>query len=243
MGRLTHSPIAPILGALRSVPVSAKALHDEPKSIRPFITISREPGAGAVGVSHSFVDAMNADTPEEERWTCWDREIVEKIAADHRLSERVVDGLEERDHSFIANLLSSLSFADTKGNYDEERIYHEVKKMVLAVAESGNVVIVGRGGVFITRGMQGAIHVRLVSPLKQRVEFIARHFNLSEKTAAARIHEVEKNRRAFFKMHWPQYSLDPEMFALTINTAEVDTATIVQMLRALVQQRISQPKR
>ena len=40
---------------------------------------------------------------------------------------------------------------------------------VRALAEVGRVIIVGRGGVFITRDLPGGIHVRLVAPREWRV--------------------------------------------------------------------------
>jgi cytidylate kinase len=239
----TH-PIRPILAAIRSTPTPSKPILESRSEMpRPFITISREPGAGAINVGVSFVESINSDVPDDEKWTCWDREIVDKVAADHHLSARLIDGLEENNHSWMTNFLSSLSFADSGKCYNEDLIYHKVQKTIEALARTGRIVVVGRGGVFITRHLPWGIHIRLVAPLKHRIKFIARSFELPEEAAAARIHELEKNRRVFFNMHWPNHPLDPDLFSLTINTAEVHVPSIVQMLRTLVQDKISQATR
>jgi len=239
---MAHSSFAigPILGTMKSVPIPAKPFGPAaPEPLRPFVTISREPGAGAIGVSHRFIELMNADAPDDQKWTCWDRELVEKVAADHHLKAREIEGLEESDHSWIGNFFKSLSFADSGASPDEDVIYQKVKRTVEALASAGRVVIIGRGGVFITSHIPGGIHIRLVSPFKNRVTFVRQKLGLSERTAIANIREVEKNRRAFFRMHWPIHTLDPESFAMTINTAEVEVESIAQMLRTLVQRTCS----
>src|SRR5581483_249775 len=191
------------------------------------------PGAGAIDVGRAFVDAMNQDALEDQAWTCWERELVEKVAADHHLSTRLIEELEENNHSWISSFFSSLSFTDSVA-HDEDAIYHKVKRTIEALASAGRVVIIGRGGVFITRHLRGGIHLRLVAPFKDRVAFIAEKMHLTERAAGMQIREWERHRRQFFKMHWPHETVDPEHFAVTINTAEVQHEQIVQMLRGLV---------
>jgi len=240
MSLSTTRPIGPILAAVRSVPVPPRHLLALDSPVYPFVTISRQPGAGSTGVGKSLVEAINANVDPDHQWTFWDRELVEKIAADHKLSARLVEGLEDKNHSWIGNFLSSLSFTDSSASKDEDTIYQKVKKNVRALAAAGRVVLVGRGGVFITHDIPGGIHVRLVAPLKNRVAFMAEKLGLSQRAAAIHIRELERNRRKFFKMHWPSKTLAPDTFALTINTAEVQVPSIVQMLLALAQQKIAQ---
>jgi cytidylate kinase len=240
MPRSRVTTVHPIMGAIGSVPIPAKVLIGPvSKPVFPFVTISREPGAGALGVGHKLVEILNAELgDDEQKWTCWDREIVEKVAADHNLSARLVEGLEEKDHSWIGSFLSSLSFTD-ESHVDEDMVYSRVKHTIEALASAGRVVIIGRGGVFITRHLANGIHIRLVAPFEKRVEHMVKLLGLSEKAAAAQIRQIERNRRTFFKMHWPSKSLAPDQFALTINTAEVEIPTIVQGLKNLTDQKVA----
>jgi cytidylate kinase len=244
MARSTTTPIGPILAAVRAVPIPSKPMADSgPPPAKPFVTISREPGAGAVGVGRNFVETINAEVPDEEKWTCWDRELVEKVAADHHLSSRLIEGLEENNHSWMTRFLASLAFADSGHNCDEDTVYQKVKRTIEALATAGRVVIIGRGGVFITHHMPGGIHIRLVAPFEKRVQLMASQLSLSNRSAASHIRELERNRRTFFRMHWPNKSLDADLFALTINTVEVEIRSIVKMLRTLVDQKIAEPVR
>src|SRR5690349_944799 len=139
--------IRPIFAAVRSVPVPPRPFGQEPQDIRPFITISRQPGSGAWTMARDFVEVMNAEAPDAPAWTCWDRELVEKVAADHKLSQRLIDSLQESDHSWLTDFLRSLSFA---GNPDDAAVYHRVASTVTALARAGNVVLVGRGAAMVT---------------------------------------------------------------------------------------------
>jgi cytidylate kinase len=235
-----HDSIRPILGAIRSVPVPAHVSPDAPPGPpAPFITVSRQPGAGAWTMAQQLIEALNTAVPGDQPWTCWDKELVEKIVADTHLSARVVESLEDRGHSWITDFLGSLSVSDDASQADESRVYARVAQTIRALAQTGRVLIVGRGGVFITRKMPGGVHIRLVAPLEKRVEFMAREYNLTFDRAAARIKELERNRQAFYKHYWPSETLAPETFALTVNTAVVDIPTMIQMIAVLVQSKVS----
>ena len=132
-----------------------------------------------------------------------------------------------------------MSFSDNSGQADESKVYARVAKTIQGLAQTGRVVIVGRGGVFITHKMPGGIHVRLIAPFEQRVAFMEREYKLTHDRAAAKVKELEHNRQAFYKRYWPNEALSPETFAVTINTAAVGQATIVDMLTRLVRQSVA----
>lgn len=227
--------IRPILGAIRSIPVPAKGFGQQVISAQPFITISREPGAGGWSLARHLVDALNIAHPNDEHvWTCWDRELVEKVATDLQLSTTLIDSLEDRGHSWLSDFLGSLSLSDSGVRSDEPRIYSRVAATIRALAQTGRVVIVGRGGVFITRKMHGGVHIRLVAPLQARAALFAREFHLAPEQALAKLKDLEHHRSAFYRHYWPGEKLNPEDFTLTINTATVDQATMVEMIATLV---------
>ena len=43
---------------------------------RVFVTVSRQPGAGAISFSHRLAERLNQDGQGD--WSAWDRELVEK---------------------------------------------------------------------------------------------------------------------------------------------------------------------
>jgi hypothetical protein len=74
----------------------------------------------------------------------------------------------------------------------------------------------------MTRDMPGGIHIRLVAPLRHRIENFARCFQISTLEAAARLKEAQRNWTSFLKRFWPIRNLAPETFAATLNTAVLD---------------------
>lgn len=233
----SHMGIRPILAAIRTVPIPPKPTTQPTTPVLPFITISRQPYSGAWTFAQQLVREMNAAGPSDHPWTCWDHELIEKVAADCHLSAQLIEAIENQRHSWISDFLASLTFADSSTTADEAKVYSRVVSAVRSLAANGHVVIVGLGGVFITRQMPGAIHICLVAPFENRLAFFIRQSNVKREDAPSLLHELERNRQAFCKRHWPNESLSPENFALTINTAEVDLATMILTVQSLVRER------
>ena len=228
------SHVGPILGAIRSIPLSPKpAKQPPPPPPVPFITVSRQPGAGAISMATQLLTALNNELPGEEPWTCWDRELVEKVAADLQLSTYVIEHLEDEDRSWLSDLFSSISFSDAPGHADDAKVYHRVAATIRRLAQTGRVVIVGRGGMFVTRQMPGGIHVRLVAPLAHRIQSLSREHHLSQEEASAKIRRIEHNRDAFYRRFWPGEILGPEAFTITLNTSTIPVSSIIAILVTL----------
>jgi hypothetical protein len=226
--------IRPILATIKTVPMPAKYPTEQAPPATPFVTVSRQPGAGAWSFAQEFVAAMNASDPAAPQWTCWDRELVEKVAADHHLSEQLIDSLEESDHSWLNDLFMGFG----SGSYpDEALVYHRVATTMVALAQAGRVVIVGRGAVFVTRKLPGGIHLRLIAPLEHRIRFIENSMGMTRQQAQAWVADAERKRAAFYKRFWPLESLSPESFTLTVNTAVTSSDELIALVRAFVQHR------
>ena len=109
---------------------------------------------------------LNAADPGELPWTVWDNELVERVAVEHQLPAASIESLKDQQPSWLEEALGGLMLGD---HPDELKVYHRVAATTRLLAEMGRVVIVGRGGAFITRNLLGGIHLRLVAPLEFRV--------------------------------------------------------------------------
>lgn len=226
--------IRPIVASLRVTPIKSREHLEPPKRPVPFVTISREPGAGAITLGRVLADRLTRALPAERPWTCWDRDAVEAVTADAETHSQVVDALEASSHSWLNEFLSGLSMAD----HTEAKMFAKTAATIRALAEAGRVVIIGRGGVIITRKMPGGIHVRLVAPLDHRVAHVAEYYQISRTAAAAKVKELEHNQMVFFKRYWPETPVTPEMFTLTINTQQVDQEGAVGLIVSLVERSL-----
>jgi len=205
-----------------------------------FVTINRQAWAGGWSLAQRLVDELNnCERDARQPWTCWDRELVEKVAADHHISHQLIESLEDSGRSWLEEFLASLS--SDKHQAEELKVYRRVAATIRALAEVGRVVIVGRGGSYITRGIPGGTHVRLVAPADHRIRSMARKLGIPPDEAAVRVRQIDQNRLAFYRRYWPNESLSPESFTVTLNAAEIDEQTMVDCLARLIHGRHNAP--
>ena len=107
---------------------------------------------------------------------------------------------------------------------------HRLRDTVRRLAAQGHVVLVGHGAVFMTRDMPGGIHIRLVAPLRQRTENLARSLQVPFSEAAERLKLLQRNWTAYLRRFWPTQNLAPETFAATFNATAVDQTHLVHCI-------------
>jgi cytidylate kinase len=93
-----------------------------------------------------------------------------------------------------------------------------VQQVILALAASGRVVIMGRGAQVLLHGLPWILHVRTVAPRPVRVGRVAEDEALASGEAARRIrrrdHAVARYLRHFYGVDWE----DPLLYHLILNT-------------------------
>lgn len=196
-----------------------------------FVTISRQAGSGGKTLAKELALALTGLEPPDQVWSAWDHELVEKVAADHDIPEPLVDALEDGAHPWFGDFLKSLSSAPHHG---EAKIYRRFALAARTLAAAGRAVIVGRGGVFVTAGIEGGVHVRLVAPLDHRVQRMSDRLQVSLDKAAEHVREVDRNREHFYERHWPDKRVVPETFTITLNTSRLSDGEIVSCLLPLL---------
>jgi hypothetical protein len=184
---------------------------------RPFITISRQAGAGGRPLAARLVDRLNEIDPGDLPWKVWGDELVERVAAEHHLSASRVTALEDEKPSWLEEALAG--FAVSGNNPDEATVFRGMTTAIRALAELGRVVIVGRGAVYHTGDMPGGVHVRLVAPVGFRIAHSARARGVTPDAAGAWVRDTDRARESFYHRHWPARPLAAEAFAMTLNTA------------------------
>lgn len=174
---------------------------------RPVITVSRQHGARGGEVARRLAEELKLDL--------FDREIIQHIAEDAHLSERVVASLDEKDREALADWLSS--FAGSSYLSPVGYLLH-LTRVVGTIARHGGAVLVGRGAHLIL-GPGEALRVLVVAPLEFRAATVREREGLSERDARRRIAEVDAERKAFLMKHFHAESDDPCRFDLVVNTA------------------------
>ncbi len=112
----------------------------------------------------------------------------------------------------------------------ELSIYRRVASTIRALAKAGRVIIVGRGGAFITRDLPGGVHIRLVAPLRLRIETMCQTHGYSLAQATDYVRNTDAARERFCRQHFPSAMFSAEEFDITFNTSNLTMDSIVDCL-------------
>jgi cytidylate kinase len=189
---------------------------------RPVVTMSREHGAGGDAIASRLAETLGLDL--------FDREIIQRIAENTHLSERVVTSL-EKDQEVLTDWLASIS-SRTYLSPVEYR-YH-LSRVVGAVAHHGGAIVIGRGAHLIL-GQGEALRVLVVAPLEARVRAVMESEKLNEREARRRIVSVEADRKAFLMKHFHADFADPTTFDLVVNTSVLGVEGACAVIRTAVE--------
>lgn len=223
----------PILGSIRSTSVQSHEIRPA-TAVLPFITISRQAGAGGHTLAKLLAQRLDANLGEQDRrWQCFDRELVEKVVADHKIAEELIHSLEDSSHTWLEELVQGFSLR-SHATPSETAIFQRVAATVRALAQAGRVILVGCAAGFITTHMPGGIHLRLVARFAHRVATMSRQWDISLDEAAARVSEIDRNRLAFYKRFFPNRPLTAEEFTLTLNSSALREEEMVKCILPLI---------
>jgi cytidylate kinase len=156
----------------------------------PVITISRLTGCDGREVAAELVARMNLRY-NTNRWKWVDKDIIyhaaHELKTDTNRIETYYQGMTMSDMSQMIMAFSGTFVTDSS-------VKKAVKEVVLSIARDGYAVIIGRGGVSITRDMANALHIRLVAPLYWRVENVMKKKGMVIEKAEEYIIETDEKR-------------------------------------------------
>lgn len=181
------------------------AAHGQEKKFGPYITISRQTGAGAEEVARVVGKRLG--------WEVVDKNVLDAIAKSFCLERSQLENLDESSGNWVR---------DTFGLWLDPHIISADKfltcleKVVWMSARKGNVVFVGRGARFLLPDEFG-LAVRLVASEKYRVQRIQREKGLSEPAARRFIYDLEQTRRQFVQRFFHKDVDDPQHYDIVIN--------------------------
>src|ERR1700688_4460009 len=125
---------------------AAAASLDHPRPRAPFVTISREAGAGAHAVAEALLARISREKdPIFSGWQIFDRSLCEQVAADPELHVSLESLLNEDFHSglddYLRNVLANLS--------SQARIDHHMFRTVRSICSLGRAVVIGRAAALV----------------------------------------------------------------------------------------------
>jgi cytidylate kinase len=196
------------------------------------ITIDREYGSGGSEIAQAVAQRLG--------WKLWDQALTDEIAREMDCPSRTVEEHEEKRDSLQYRLLKSFMRGSFEGSLNAPRlklvdadcIREVAQKVVLAAAQAGNAVIVGRGSAYHLRDRADAFHVFVYAPFGEKVRRLQAR-GKSETEASELAETVDRERaeyiRKYFDIEWP----DRHYFHLMVNSALGDDMAVDAILHSV----------
>jgi len=114
--------------------------------------------------------------------------------------------------------------------------------VVCGLAREGNVLIVGRGGQVLLRNDPQVLHVQIVAPLSHRLAVIMERDKLNKREAQNRLRTSDRSRLDYMRRYHNVNWLDPTLYHVTINTAQVAAPVATDLIIDLARSMAGAPQ-
>jgi cytidylate kinase len=199
----------------------------EEKSLRQFITISREYGCSGYSIAKEIVSIMNeADKTPEPLWAAYERQVLDRVMEEMELSSSLARTLTDDALRDLTDILKS-AFSDLP---PQVAVYQKLAQTIRILAAHGNVIIVGRASNVITRSMKGGYHVMMVAPMEYKVNNVMKFKNVSKKEAEKLVTENTERRENYIKEYVKFDVSDPHNYDLILNLANTTVNGVANLI-------------
>lgn len=209
--------------------------EDLPEYGYPFVTISRQAGAGGHLLSYVILTEFlkHRQDPAFEGWHVFDKDLVEIVAKDPLLQSDMEVMVSQKYMTQINDFFESL----LTGKTDEHSLHRTMFKVVRMLALIGKVVIVGRGGALVTADLPQGVHIRLIAPEAHRVVWMMKRFRMNKEEAREAVLKQDSDRRKLIKLFFHRDIDDPLLYDMVWNTGKVQLDIIAATTVNLIRQR------
>jgi cytidylate kinase len=201
---------------------------------RPFVTLSREAGAGGTTIALRLAEHLNRIAPVDPcPWVVFDKNLIDRVLEEHRLPQSAGEFMPEKKISEVRDILETMidlhppAFA----------MVRRISETILHLAQMGHVILIGRGANLLTRKLAGGVHVRIVGSQEQRLAHEQEFYRLSKEAALRKLKEDDKGRQDYIKQHFGKDPANPLHYDLVINTDRVPCDAAVEAIGRMVAAR------
>ncbi len=151
------------------------------------LAVSRETGARGGSIGRRVARKLG--------WQVYDQEMIQFLANESSISIDLSDELSQLADEWIQEQFQVLS---KKCDLSTSSEMTGVVRAILSLAASGNVVLIGRGAGFLIPP-QMRLHVRLISPIEERVKYLQQWLRLTREEAVERASRLDRQRSEYLR--------------------------------------------
>lgn len=187
------------------------------------ITIGREFGSGGHEIGNLL--ATRLDIP------LYDNNLIRMVAEKLDIREETARAVDETTlNSFLAGFIFEPIEESSRLNGTEyvppltQQVYELQCDIIRKLAERGPCIIVGRCADFVLRDHKNCINVFICADWEDRVERIAKKYDISQRKAADKIKKMDRERRNYYESHTGQEwgSIDSHHMLLNVSRLGMD---------------------
>ena len=202
----------------------------------PCLTISRQCGIDVSKLCENLVKEFSIYYQSD--WAYFDKQLIQKVLLDHNLPERVQKFFAEEKISTLSQMLNELL-----GIHPPLRkLFKDMMKTVLNLAEFGNVILVGRGSNIITAHLKNSYHIRLVASLDYRIANLSKLMKIKSDETRKIIIKEEKNRKEFISKNYHQNLENPLLYNMTIDIEKFTFNELLKQIKKSIQLKFPKSK-
>lgn len=202
----------------------------------PVITISREYGCAAKLVAQKLSEKLSQKKDKwgkTHNWKWYSKEILEESARQLQLDpSEIAYVFNYEKRSTLEEFFNSF----THYYHSDKKIRNTIGKVIRDIAVQGHAIIVGRGGIAITRDIARSLHIHLHAPLEWRAARVSERYGCTPEQAKERCMEIDKKREEF-KNYFQGKGTDYTWPDLTINSMTLSIDEIVEIIIRAVELR------
>jgi cytidylate kinase len=206
----------------------------EQKFEGPVVTIAREfgcPGKKVAIKLASRLTEINSPLAKKIEWRWISKEILDESARQLNMDPAEIEYVFRYEkRGVFDDILSSYS----KKYYKSDRkIRNTIARVIRNIASEGNVIIVGRGGVAITREIEKSLHIHLEAPVDWRALRVSEKYCLTHEESKKYARDIDMKRsefRDYFHGKGSDYSRFDVIFnCMTLSIDEIVESSIGMM--------------
>jgi cytidylate kinase len=221
----------------KQVSFKKEKLGYEEQVHEPFITVSRQTGAGGLVFAQKLQEYLNKnDAAANKNWTLFEKELINKVIEEHNLSAEVAPFLTEKNMSELQAVLEQVY-----GLHPSKRsMIHKISSTILNIANLGNAIIVGRGANIITKNLVNGFHIKLIASLNKRIRNIQDYLHVDMPVAKKIIEQGDREKKEYIKNNFSKNFDDPAYYSLVANMDYIDMDNLVEIIgNGLIKRRNS----
>ncbi|HUV76545.1 MAG TPA: cytidylate kinase-like family protein [Desulfobacterales bacterium] len=180
--------------------------------IYPTICFSRKIGVGALEIADILAEKIDYEVV--------DRELLEYIAQEAKLSQKTVEYFDER-YPGVLNEFAKLLFGEK--SFIKSDFNRHLFNVVLSIAGLKPTLFVGRGTHLIIP-RDRVLAVRFICSDEHRINRLSRILKVKKKGAADKLLQIDKEQSRFFKKAFGKKDAVPYEFDMVINRDHIDNA-------------------